>query len=222
MFNNFGIIEMKRFFVLFFVAISISLISCGEKFDELKNAAEVIKNAPDAIEEMGEQVNLAEKRREERVAKGDTLALHFSELQKYLPESLPGLNAQEPNGQSTNITGFSMSTVEREYTADDESGRRVRISLVDYNESYEMFTGVAYWASLNLSTETSDGFSRTIQTSNKGISGFEEYSKSSQSAKIYYALGYRFLLMVEENGAKDFDFVKDVIKKIDMEKLAKM
>ncbi|MBX3042648.1 MAG: hypothetical protein KIT33_00990 [Candidatus Kapabacteria bacterium] len=212
---------MKSLLVLLLTASIIILMSCGEKFDELKNVAEVIKNAPEAAEEMSKSIDMSEKRREERVRKGDTLALHFSELQKYLPESLDGFTSDEPNGQSTNITGFSMSTVERTYR-NDETGRTIRINLMDYNESYAMFAGVAYWASLGLSTETSDGFQKTVKTDIDHVSGFEEFSKSRKNAKLSYAIGYRFMLTIEDNQADNIDYIKKIADKIDIKKLANM
>ena len=213
---------MKNLF-LYLVAVSVILIvSCGEKYEELKNAAEVIKNAPEAAEEMSKSVDLAEKKREERRAKGDTLALHFSELQKYLPESLSGLKSEEPNGQTTNVTGFSMSTIERDYVAENGSNRSVKIVLMDYNESYAMFAGVTYWTALGMSTETNDGFTKSVKSDITDVAGFEEYSKSARTAKISYAVGYRFLLTIEENEATGTDYIKDIAKKIDLKKLASL
>lgn len=212
---------MKNLLTLIFVASFLLIVSCGEKFEEIKNAAEVIKNAPEAVENFNESVDLAQKKLDERRAKGDTLALHFNVLTEYLPKSLPGFKAEKPNGQTTNITGFSMSSVEGVFNAENGSGRRVNITLMDYNESYAMFSGVAYWMNMGLSTETSDGFQRSVKTSNPDIAGFEEYSQNSKNAKIIYAIGYRFLLTIEENEATGIDFVKSVAEKIDMNKLSK-
>ncbi len=213
---------MKNLIATLLVASFVLFISCGEKFDELKNAAEVIKNAPEAIEKMSESVDLGQKKLDERRAKGDTLALHFNVLTEYIPKSIPGFKAGEPNGQTTNAAGFSMSSVECDYTAEDGSGRKVKITLMDYNESYAMFSGVAYWMNLGLSTETSDGFQRSFKSDNKDIAGFEEYSKKSKNAKLTYAIGYRFLLNIEENEATSIDYIKSVAQKIDMNKLSKL
>lgn len=213
---------MKNLFLLLIAISLLGMISCGEKYDELKNVAEVIKNAPAAAEKIGESVDLAEKKREERRKRGDTLALHFDVLMKYLPESLPGFVAGEPNGQRTNITGFSMSTAEREFTTDDGTGRRVRITLMDYNESYAMFGGVAYWANLGISTETSDGFQRSVKTNNDNIAGFEEFSKKNKFAKVSFAIGYRFLLNIEENEATSIDFIKGIADNMKLKELSNL
>jgi len=210
---------MNKVLLIFALAIGLIASSCGEKYEDLKNAAEAIKNAPQAAEDMTKSMDIAEKKRNERRAKGDTLAMHFAELQKYLPESLPGLKSQEPNGQTTNVTGFSMSSVERDYT-DDATGRRVKITLMDYNEAYALYAGVAYWAALGLSTETSDGFQKSFKSDIADVSGMEEFSKSNKSAKINYAIGYRFILTIEESEAKGIDFIKDAASKIDLRKLA--
>jgi hypothetical protein len=213
---------MKKLFSLIILTAAFFSFSCGEKFDEIKNAAEVIKNAPQAAEDLSKAVDLSEKKMEERKAKGDTLALHFTELQKYLPESISGFKAGEPEGQTTSAGEFSMSSIERTYESEDNSGRNIKITLLDYNESYAMFAGVAYWATLGISTETNDGFQKSFKTDNNLIAGYEEYSKSSKSAKINYAIGYRFLLTIEEYQASGTDVIKDVAKKINLNKLAEM
>lgn len=211
---------MKKLNLVLVALALLGFISCGEKYDELKNAAEVIKNAPQATEEMSKSVDLAEKKRNERRAKGDTLAIHFSELQKFLPTEVNGAKAEEPKGQTTSMSGFSMSTAERTYTYLDNSSHYLKISLLDYNESYAMYAGVTYWASLGLSNETADGFTKTFKTDNSEIAGIEEYSKGSKTAKISYAIGYRFLMTIEEFGASNTDNVKNVAKTIDIKKLS--
>lgn len=210
---------MKRFYSIL-ILLAVFTISCGEKFEEIKNVAQAVKNAPEAAENISKSMEKAEKRVAERRAKGDTLAMHFTELQKFLPNSISGFKAEEPEGQTTNVTGFSMTTAERNFTAEDGSGRNIKVALIDYNEAYAMFAGVAYWASLGLSTENSDGYQRTIKQDNEFVAGFEEYSKSGKNAKLSYAIGERFILTIEESNASSGDFVKQVAKLIDIKKLS--
>ncbi len=212
---------MYKYISIFLLFSTIFFISCGEKYEELKNVAEVIKNAPEAVDDMTKSIDNADKKREERRKKGDTLALHFSELQKFLPESLSGFKSEEPSGQTTNITGFSMSQVERTYV-DEANDRHIHITLMDYNEAYALFAGVAYWGALGLSQETSDGFQKSFKSDIVDVTGLEEYSKSGKSAKINYAIGYRFILTIEDNNATGTEFIKDIANKMDLKKLANL
>lgn len=220
-FTNFqGLFIMLKINILLLAVLLLA--SCGEKADELRNAAEVIRNAPEAMEEMGKSIDESEKRLKERKAKGDTTALHFNELAKFLPESIPGYSGGEPKGQSTNLTGFSMSTVEQEFVSESNQNKLIKIVLMDYNEAYAMYAGVAYWATLGLSSETSDGFQKSFKYKYDNVAAMEEYSKSSKSAKVYFAIGYRFILSLEENDADGTDNLKNIAEKIAIEELSKL
>lgn len=209
-----------RILVLTFVSIAL-LSSCGEKVEELQNTMEVMKNLPDAAEKMEETTNLAEKKIQERKAKGDTLAMNFKDLMLYLPASIDGFTAEEPEGSSTNSMGFSFSQVSRRYTktAGDQQ-QSIRLELIDYNASYAMLSGLAYWTNLNISTENTKGFERTAKTGIENVFAYEKFQTDSKRGSITYVLGYRFILNVEGDNVDNFDVIKNAANKIDLKKLA--
>jgi len=214
---------MSTILRLFALSIFLTFIlsSFGEKVDELKNTMEVMKNLPEAAQNLEEATNLADKKLQERKAKGDTLAMNFKDLMLYLPASLDGFKADEPEGSTTNSMGFSFSQVSRNFTkmvGDQEQS--IRIELIDYNAGYSYLSGLAYWTNLNISTETTNGFERTVKTNIENVYAYEKFQKDSKNASIMYVLGYRFILNIEGNNVENFDLVKNVANKIDLKKLA--
>lgn len=209
-----------RILVLTFVSI-VLLSSCGEKVEELQNTMEVMKNLPDAAEKMEETTNLAEKKIQERKAKGDTLAMNFKDLMLYLPASIDGFTAEEPDGSTTNAMGFSFSQASKTYKKTVGGNQQtIRIELIDYNASYAMLSGVAYWTNLEISTENANGYERTVKTNIENAFAYEKYSKEGKNGTMMYVLGYRFILNIEGNFIDNTDILKSVAGKIDLKKLA--
>jgi len=197
------------------------LSSCGGKIDELQNTMEVLKELPEVSQKMEETVNLAEQRINERKAKGDTLAMNFKDLMVYLPESLDGYVSEEPEGSTTNSMGFSFSRVSRTFTKTvGEQQQSIRMELIDYNASYAYLSGLAYWTNLNISTENTKGFERTVKTDIENVFAYEKFQTDTKNGSITYVVGYRFILNVEGNNVDNFDIIKNAANKIDLKKLA--
>ncbi|HRP01196.1 MAG TPA: hypothetical protein PLE30_00965 [Candidatus Kapabacteria bacterium] len=214
---------MKKIALLFVLTIAICLVSCGEKVDEIKNTAEVIQNMSEAGEKVQEANDLVEKKIQERKSKGDTLAMNFNDLMKYLPSTIDGYTASEPEGSSTNAMGFSFSQVSRSFSkTSGDNTQDIRIELIDYNASYAYLSGLAYWTNMNISTESTNGFERTVKTDIDNVFAYEKYQKDSKTASIMYVVAYRFILNIEGNGIDNIEVLKSVVNKIDLKKLASL
>jgi hypothetical protein len=213
-----------KYFVLAIMTLGLILSSCGEKAKEMKEVAEAIQKAPEAAKKMEQANNEGTKRYEERRAKGDTLAMHFNELMKFLPQNVDGYKAEDPSGSTTNSMGFSLSQVERRFTKPGADGSEsyIHITLVDYNAGYAFYSGLTYWAAMDISTETTEGFQKTFKPGIEYSVGFEEFTKSSKTAKVTYSLGYRFLLTMDANNQGNTDLLKDIAKRMDLKKLASL
>lgn len=212
--------NLARILLISLVSI-IVLSACGEKIDELQNTMEVMKNLPEAAEKLEETTNLAEQKIQERKAKGDTLAMNFKELINYLPASIDGFTAEEPDGSTTNSMGFSFSQASRTFNKTvGDNQQSIRIELIDYNASYAYLSGLAYWTNLNISTENTKGFERTSKTNIENAFAYEKFQTDTKSGGITYVLGYRFILNVEGNNVDNFDVIKNAANKIDLKKLA--
>ncbi len=98
---------MKNIALLICAVLIFSVMSCGKKIEEAKQAMEMMKDMPKKAEEMQKSANLADQKREERKKRGDTLALPYKKLQEYLPKSVDGYGDAKLSGQQMNGGGFS-------------------------------------------------------------------------------------------------------------------
>jgi TPR repeat protein len=212
---------MKKYLIVALpLSISMFIAACGGKADEAKEE-EKPDNPLEALEEYAEESQQAqsdaEKKIAERKAKGDTLAMPYEDLMKYLPEKIDGYTKGEPDGASINIPGSSYSTANADYTND--KGERVKVTIVDYNQAYAMYSGLtAMWA---FSVDTPEEKSQGVKIDDK-IAGWEQFRKKSGDAVITLGVGYRFWVQVEADNQKDTEWVKSVAKSIDLDKLAAM
>jgi len=210
-----------KFKIYIYLFTIFFLYSCGEKLDEIKQTAENIQNLSQNADKINESINRSEERLKQRIAKGDTLPLHFNELAKFLPETIDEYKGSEIDGNTTNAIGFSISQVSRTYS-NSNTNTYFKISLIDYNASYQYLSGLAYWTNLNLSSENNDGYEKTIKTNIEDVFAYEKFSKSGKYANIFYVIGYRFYLTIEANYIDNPDILKTISSKIDLQKLAKL
>ncbi len=200
---------MKRTSILgvalcFFIALS----SCGEKAQEMKDAMDAVKNLSENADEMQKKNADVSKRREERKAKGDTLAIHYKELQAFLPASINGYTSEEPSGESINMAGASYSTAKRRYTS--ANGGEVEVEILDYNQNpglYELVT--AMWA-MGFSTDNDNESTKTFDPKLPYSAGIEHLYKKDKRSELTYAIGGRFVINVKANNQTSNDFTKSV------------
>ena len=216
----------KSISLIIATVLTVYFISCGESEEEKKQKEEqkkVIKGLGGALgglikagTEMAKSAKQSENKMKERRAKGDTLALHYTELQKYLP-TISGYTMAEPDGGSVNMNGMSYSNAEGKYK--NEKGKRVTVSIVDYNQAYALYsTATAMWAmglSVDSKSEKACGFKI-----DESRGGWESYKKKSKKAEVTLGVGDRFWIHVEADDQENTDFVKEIAKSIDLTKLA--
>ncbi len=202
------------------IVFALCLTSCGQKVDEAAEALKNMNSISESADEMQKTQNVYEKRRADRKAKGDTLALASAELKKFLPSEIDGYTAAEAESQSMDMEGMSWSIVSKEFTKDD--GTRIKVTITDYNASESMWGAATMMFAIKWSVDNADESSMTIQTNNTMINGHERFGKKDKNATLTYGLGGRFLLQIEGSKQTSTDFVKAVASRIDMQKMAGM
>lgn len=196
---------------------------CGEKMQELQQTAENLQNVSDAAKQVSQNVDLAEQKRQERIKKGDTLAIHFEKLQEYLPASISGYTAKEPEGQSMNMGEFSFSTVSREYTKPGKDGMEdyIKIELVDYNQAGALYSGMTIWAA-GFKFESKEKLEQTYDPGIQNVVAFESFDKIQKEVKITYGIAWRFILSITATNQSSSDFAKQVVSNMKVKELANM
>lgn len=199
------------------IAISVVIVSCGGEISETAQALKNVEQLSEAANDIQAATDKYEQRRQERIKKGDTIAIPYKDLQAYLPASVSGYTAGEPDGETVNMPGMSTSTASREYTKGNDN---VRVEIMDFNGASGLWIGATAVFKANLSMEDDDQKSGSFQTGNEWISGWEEYQKKGKDAKVMYMVGDRFMVTVSASNQSSTDFCKSVGKSIDLKKLA--
>ncbi len=217
---------MKNIFkCIAILAIGSVLIAC-ESAEEKKQKEETkaaIKNLGGALgslikagKDLENTAKKSEDKMKERRAKGDTMALPYAELQKYLPV-IDGYTMSEPDGSSINMTGMSYSNAEGRYK--NSNGKKIKVTIIDYNQAFALYsTATAMWA-MGLSVDTPTEKACAYKMDDKTM-GWESYKKKSKQAAVTLGIGDRFWINVEAQDQENTDFVKEVAKSIDLSKLS--
>lgn len=204
-------------FLTFFI-----LLSCGEKVDELKKAAEFVQKAPEMAKNIEKSANEAEAIREERVKQGDTLAMNYEKLITYLPSSIAGYEAEEPSGESINVMGLSYSTASRRFVQKGgDISKEIEVTLIDYVAVESLYMAATYWLS-GYSRENAESYDKTFDPGIKNVFALDHFEKKDKRGEVTYGLGYRFLLKISGDGIDNTDILKNVAKSMKLEELAKM
>jgi hypothetical protein len=214
---------MKYLLIAFSVSFVFLFMSCGEEIDQIKQTVDVVKKSKEVADNYEKNIDVAKQRIEERKAKGDTLAMNYKDLQKYLPESISGYTAEEPSGESMQMGMFSFSNASRKYVKDTPDGQEyVYIEIVDYNQTQEMFMGItAAWSS-GFKMENDKKMEQTFKTDYDNVSGFESFDKVNNRAEVTYAIAWRFIISANASNQKSTDFLKSVVNNIKIKELSKM
>ncbi|TAL67574.1 MAG: hypothetical protein EPN82_14060 [Bacteroidetes bacterium] len=215
---------MKRLPLLITIILAFILYSCGEKANEMKEAFKSMEKIAEAGKNIEQESKLAETRKNERISRGDTLAMPYQELQKFFPGSISGYTPQEPEGTSYNMPPMSYSQASREYTAQGTDGSQnyVKIVLIDYNQAHDMYIGLTALWQMGFSSETKDRKEMTFNTGYDNVAGYEVLDKTGKRATVNYGIAWRFFLTVEASNQTSTDLVKSVANSIDIKKLSGM
>ena len=218
--------KVKSLLSIALLSSGILFFSCGGKKKDDTETISDKDNAFTAMEKMAknadklkEKTDEAEKVIAERKAKGDTLAMPYKELQKYLPDAPSGYKKNgEPKGQTVNMMGSSYSEAEQNYKKDDNNTLSVKI--VDYNATYGTYQGLYAMAGM-FSIDSDDERTGKVDIGVDKTTAIESFKKKTKDATLSVGTGYRFWIEVKANNQSETDLVKSVAKSIDLAALGK-
>lgn len=157
-----------------------------------------------------------EKTIEEKKAKGDTLAMPFQSLEKFIPSSINGYAAEgNVSGETKNESGMSWSVIRKTY---QKGNQRITISLADYNGAYGLYAGATAVFSLG-KVENEEEKSQPVDFKNGQLNGWESYKKLSKEAFLIVAINERFLLTIEAEGQGNTDLIRLLVENSDLDAL---
>ena len=199
------------------------LLSCGSGSNndtviKSKDGKVTVSDLQKASEQMKDAMDIAEKRKQERRERGDTLAMHYKDLQQYLPEVSGYEKKGNPGGESVSGAGFgSFSKAEQRYQSGD---KRLEIELIDYNQSAYGFTAAIGMVGMNVQIENDREKTGSFNTGMEGVKGYERVFKTENRAEVTYAVVDRFLITIKARGSNNGEELKSIAKSMKLSELA--
>jgi hypothetical protein len=140
----------------------------------------------------------------------------YAKLLPILPNPPQGWSADKPEGSTTDVGGFRITNVHRDYRKG--AGDKVptaSISILDSaaNPDYVAATTAAW----NFKSETVEGYSKSITI--EGNPGFEAYEIEGKHSTLWLMIAKRYFLQIELQN-QDPKELQEWIKRVDLKKLA--
>jgi hypothetical protein len=140
----------------------------------------------------------------------------FSKLIPLLPEAPPGWTAEKAEGSTSDVGGFKLTNVHRDYKkGEGDNVPTASISILDSaaNPDYATATTAAW----KLNSETTDGYTKSVTID--GNPGFESYQKDQKNAALWVMVAKRYFVEIELQN-QDPKELQEWVKRIDLKKLA--
>lgn len=203
--------KTNSWLTIVFFGVAFLISGCGEE-NSNKQDVNLLNGAKamDAIDE-------SSKRIQERIERGDTLALSYKELEKFLPEISGFVKEGGASGNQMNVPGLgSWSQTEQNYSNQD---RRIQISMADYNGSTSAFMGATALYNMGYTQEDDYKKSGSVDMNIKGVVAYETIYKQEQRAEMTLIVVDRFLVQINAEGTNDIEILKKVAASINLDKL---
>ncbi|MCS7017590.1 MAG: hypothetical protein RMJ87_05305 [Cytophagales bacterium] len=180
----------------------------------------LLEKASDLAKAAEQSQKAADDRAKQRIERGDTLAMPYTELAKFLPNELDGFKAEgEPQGESSNTAGMSVSSARKRLLRGKDY---LYLEISDYNGGVNVAAQnilAMFSMAAEISMETGDmqqiGFKQ-----GEDIKGSIIYHKGRQVAELSAVIANRFLLKMEANNQQDAEKLKQYFQQLPLATLA--
>ena len=142
----------------------------------------------------------------------------YHKLLSLLPDPPAGWTADEAEGSTSEVGGFTLTNVHRDYkkgTGDNVPTAAISILDSAANPEYATTTTAAW----NYNSETLEGYSKAITI--EGNQGFEAYETERKHGSLWLMVAKRYFVQVELTG-QDPKELQQWVKRLDLKKLAEI
>src|SRR6266550_6222665 len=142
----------------------------------------------------------------------------FSKLLPLLPDAPPGWTADKPEGSTSDVGGFKLTNVHRDYRkGEGDNGPTTSISILDSaaNPDYVEATTAAW----SFSTSSPDGYSKSVTID--GNRGFETFENEGKHGTLWLMVAKRYFVQIETKD-KDYAELQEWAKRVELKKLAEI
>ena len=139
-------------------------------------------------------------------------------LLPFLPTPPEGWTAEAPQGATTDVEEFKLTTAQRDYhRGAEDNAPSASVSIIDFagNEAYLDAT-TAVW---NVSSDTAEGYDKPVEID--GVRGYEHYDKAAKGSSLSLIIAKRYFVQIELTN-QDPKELREWLKKIDLKKLAEI
>jgi hypothetical protein len=142
----------------------------------------------------------------------------FSKLLPLLPDAPPGWTADKPEGSTSDVGGFKLTNVHRDYKkGEGDNMPTASLSILDSAANPEYATATT--AAWNYNSETSEGYSKSITVD--GNPGFEAFETDRKHGTLWLMIAKRYFVQVELQGEEP-KHLQEWVKRVDLKKLAEV
>ena len=142
----------------------------------------------------------------------------YSKLLPLLPDAPAGWTADKPEGSTTDVGGFKLTNVHRDYRkGEGDKVPTTAISILDSaaNPDYVEATTAAW----NFTTTSTEGYSKAVTVD--GNPGFETFENEGKHGTLWLMVAKRYFLQIETTG-QEANELQSWLKRIDLKKLAEI
>jgi hypothetical protein len=132
-----------------------------------------------------------------------------------LPEAPAGWTADKPNGSTTDVGGFKLTNVHRDYRKGaGDNVPTTAISILDSaaNPDYVEATTAAW----KFTTNSTEGYSKSVSLD--GHDGFETFESEGKHGTLWLMVAKRYFVQIETQG-QDPAALQEWAKRVDIKKL---
>jgi len=140
----------------------------------------------------------------------------YTKLLPLLPEAPAGWTADKPNGSTTDVGGFKLTNVHRDYRkGEGDNVPTTAISILDSaaNPDYVEATTAAW----KFSTTSTEGYSKSVNLDSHD--GFETFENEGKHGTLWLMVAKRYFVQIETQG-QDPAALQEWAKRVDIKKLA--
>jgi len=142
----------------------------------------------------------------------------YHKLLPLLPEAPAGWTADEAEGSTSEVGGFTLTNVHRDYKKGaGDNAPTAAISILDSAANPEYATATT--AAWNYNSETLEGYSKAITI--EGNRGFEAYETERKHGSLWLMVAKRYFVQVELTGQNPKE-LQEWVKRLDLKKLAEI
>jgi hypothetical protein len=142
----------------------------------------------------------------------------YPKLLPILPEAPEGWVADKPEGSTSDVGGFKITNVHRDYhKGEGNNAPLVSISILDSAANPDYVTATT--ATWKTSSESLEGYSKSVTID--GNPGFEAYEKEQKHASLWVMAAKRYFVQIEVQNLEPKE-LQEWIKRVDLKKLAEI